>query len=401
MTMPSARLPLPLDGITVLDLGRVISGPLCALILAELGARVIRIEKPGGDSSWQLPPFVHPDGTAGRTRRGPEDIALSHAKRDHGKESVELDFTSPAGRDTLLELVRIADVLVENFRPGVMAALGLDHGVLRAANPGLVHCAITGYGHDGPFRDRHGMALLVAAMSGAVAKTGFPDAAPVTPGFPVADHAAATYAVIGILGALRQRDAYGEGQFVDISMFDVMTNFLWDEPLDEYEDDGYPQRMGNTDLRGAPVNVYPTADGWVCVMNLGQRHFEALCGELGRPGLAERYPDLPSRVAAATEIDAAVGAWTSEHTTADVVRRLDAIDVPGAPVNVPWVTRSHPQTAARRMLAAVEHAAAPGVAAPYLAARVPIAMSATELGASAIVEPLGASTERVLRELRR
>jgi glutaryl-CoA transferase len=156
--------PAPLAGITVLDLGRVISGPLCALTLAELGATVIRVEKPGGDSSWQVPPFLHADGTLGHDRRGPDDIALSHAKRDHGKLSIELDYTSPAGREQLLRLVHTADVLVENFRPDVMTSLGLGHDVLSAANPSLIHCSISGHGHDGPYRARHGMALLIAAM---------------------------------------------------------------------------------------------------------------------------------------------------------------------------------------------------------------------------------------------
>ena len=392
------RLPAPLAGVTVLDLGRVISGPLCALTLAELGATVIRIEKPGGDSSWQLPPFLHEDGSVDDQRRGAQDIALSHAKRDHGKLSVELDYTSAIGRDRLLRLVRTADVLVENFRPDVMAALGLDHEVLSAANPRLIHCSITGYGHDGPFRDRHGMALLVAAMSGAIAKTGFPDGAPVTPGFPVADHAAAVYAVVAILAALRQRDAHGVGQFVDVSMFDVMTNLLWDEPLDQYEDEGYPQRTGNTDLRGAPLNVYPSADGWVVVMGLSQAHFDRLCGLLGRLELAAAHPDLAARVAASDRIDAAISDWTRTLPSDELVRRLDAIDVPSAPVNVPWATRTHPQTEARGMLVDLAHSAAPDSAARYRAARIPITLSRTALGASGAVRPLGADTSAVLAQ---
>jgi formyl-CoA transferase len=393
---PDGRLPAPLTGITVLDLGRVVSGPLCALTLAELGATVIRVEKPGGDWSWRVPPFLHPDGTVDDHRRGPQDVSLSHAKRDHGKLSIELDYGSATGRERLLRLIGAADVLVENFRPDVMTALGLGPEVLAAANPRLIHCSITGYGHDGPLRERHGMALLVAAVSGALAKTGFPDSAPVTPGFPLADHAAAVYAVVGILAALRQRDWYGAGQFIDLSMFDVMTNLLWDEPLDRYEDEGYPQRTGNTDPRGAPVNVYPSADGWVTVMALSHGHFSRLCGEMGRPDLARRLPDLAARVAAAGEIDAAVTAWTSGLPTDEVVRRLDAVDVPAAPVNVPWITRTHPQTASRGMLVDLEHPAAPGVAAPYRAARVPLAMSRTTLGASPVAEPLGASTDRIL-----
>jgi crotonobetainyl-CoA:carnitine CoA-transferase CaiB-like acyl-CoA transferase len=216
------------------------------------------------------------------------------------------------------------------------------------------------------------------------------------PGFPLADHAAAVYAVVGVLAALRQRDLHGAGQFIDVSMFDVMTNVLWDEPLDQYEDEGYRQRMGNTDLRGARINVYPAANGWVAVMSLNQSHFDRLCQEMGQPELAAQFPDLPTRVAAAAEVDAAVAAWSSRLPVDEVVRRLDAIDVPSAPVNVAWSTRNHPQTAARGMLIDLEHSAAPGVPAAYRAARVPLVMSRTALGASPVVEPLGASTNRIL-----
>jgi crotonobetainyl-CoA:carnitine CoA-transferase CaiB-like acyl-CoA transferase len=393
-----SRLPLPLAGVTVLDLGRVISGPLCALTLAELGATVIRIEKPGGDSSWQLPPFAHADGSMDRTWRGPEDIALSHAKRDHGKLSVEVDYTTPAGRERLLQLVATADVLIENFRPDVMGQLGLGYDVLNAANPGIIHCSITGYGHDGPYRERHGMALLVAAMAGALGKTGFTDGAPVTPGFPLGDHVSAVYGVIGILAALRQRDQHGTGQFIDVSMYDVMTNMLWDEPLDQYEDEGFPQRTGNTDLRGAPINVYPTADGWVAVMGLSPAHFQRLCDEMGRPDLAV-HTTLATRTAAAAEIDAGVTAWTSTMTTEAAMARLDAIDLPNAPVRTPWATRDDAQVAARGMLIEMEHVASPGQKIAYRAARLPLVMSDTDLGSSPVVEPLGASTERILGPL--
>lgn len=385
----------PLAGITVLDLGRVISGPLCALTLAELGAAVIRVEKPGGDSSWQLPPFAHPDGSLDRTRRTEADIALSHLKRDHGKRSIEVDYTTPEGRDQLLALVSKADVLVENFRPTVMPSLGLAYEVLNGVNPRIIHCSITGYGHDGPYQNRHGMAMLVAAMSGALAKTGFPDGPPVTPGFPVGDHVSAVYGVIGILAALRHRDQFGVGQFIDVSMYDVMVNMLWDEPLDQYEDEGRGYRLGNTDLRGAPINVYPTADGWIAIMGLSAAHLARLCAEIDRPDLAV-HDTLAARTAAAREIDEAVTGWTSALTTAQVVARLDAIDLPNAPVRSPWATRDDPHVAARGMLVGLEHAANPGTALPYRAARLPLVMSEVELGASPVVEPLGASTAELL-----
>jgi CoA:oxalate CoA-transferase len=386
---------LPLEGVTVIDLGRVISGPLCALTLAELGATVIRIEKPGGDFSWQVPPFAHPDGSMDGTYRGADDIALSHAKRDHGKRSVVLDYTTPAGRQRLLDLVATTDILIENFRPDVMGHLNLGYEVLKEANPGIIHCSITGYGHNGPYRERHGMALLVAAMAGALGKTGFADGPPVTPGFPLGNHVSAVYGVVGILAALRQRDRTGIGQFIDVSMYDVMANMLWDEPLDQYEDEGFPQRTGNADLRGAPVNVYPTADGWIAMIGLTPAHFQRLCEEMGRPDLAV-HTTLATRTAAAPEIDAGVSAWTTTLSTAQAMARLDAIDLPNAPVRTPWATRDDPQIRARGLLVEMEHSAAPGVMLPYRVARLPLLMSDTDLGASPVVEPLGASTEQIL-----
>jgi crotonobetainyl-CoA:carnitine CoA-transferase CaiB-like acyl-CoA transferase len=385
----------PLAGITVLDLGRVISGPLCALTLAELGATVIRVEKPGGDSSWQLPPFAHPDGSMDGTRRTEADIALSHLKRDHGKRSIEVDYTTPEGRDQLLALIARADVLVENFRPTVMSSLRLDYEVLRRVNPRIIHCSITGYGHGGPYQHRHGMAMLVAAMSGALGKTGFPDGPPVTPGFPVGDHVSAVYGVIGILAALRHRDQSGLGQFIDVSMYDVMVNMLWDEPLDQYQDESRADRLGNTDLRGAPINVYPTTDGWIAIMGLSTAHLTRLCVELDRPDLAA-HDTLAARTAAAGEIDAAVTRWTSGRTIAEAMARLDAIDLPNAPVRSPWATRDDPHVDARAMLVSLEHAARPGTPLPYRAARLPLIMSAVELGASPVVEPLGASTAELV-----
>ena len=385
----------PLHGLRVVDVSRVISGPLCTLLLGQLGAEVIRIEKPGGDISWAVPPFIGPDGTAHNQARAAGDISLGHAKRNYGKRSVELDITTEPGRERFRELVLTADVLVENFRPSVMPSLALGHEELRSANPALIYCSITGYGHSGPYRDRHGMDLLVQAASGVMAMTGFPDAPPVKTGVYLGDHVPAVYAVVGILAALRQRDRTGKGDFVDVSMHDVLTAMLWDAPLDVWQAEGRAERTGNTDPRGAPVNAYPTADGWIAILVMDDHRFRALCGEIGSPGLADTSRGLRGRALNAELIDAAITRWSSRLSTARAFERLAALDCPAAPVNPPWAGQSDPHTAARGVLGYVAHQAAPAPT-DFRAARLPVKFGTLAVSDDLTTEPLGFSTERFL-----
>jgi len=389
----------PLDGLRVIDLSRVISGPLCSLILGQLGAEVIRVEKPGGDISWTVPPFIRPDGTVHGQARGAGDIALGYAKRNYGKRSIELDITTTSGRDRFRELARTADVLVENFRPSVMPSLGLGHHELRSANPALIYCSITGYGQFGPYRDRHGMDLLIQAASGVMAMTGFPDNPPVKTGVYLGDHVPAVYAVVGILAALRQRDRTNKGDLVDVSMYDVLTAMLWDAPLDVWQDEGRTERSGNTDPRAAPMNAYRTADGWVAMLVMDDDRFRALCGEIGDAGLADTYKGARARAANADVIDAAILRWSSRVTTATAIERLVALDCPAAPVNPPWQGRTDPHTVAREVLGYVAHRAAPA-ASSVRAARLPITFDRLVVSDDLRTEPLGFSNENDLRRCR-
>lgn len=274
-----------LAGIRVLDVSRIVSGPVCTFYLAALGAEVIRIDAPGGDLTWQVPPFVGPDGTH-RGPRCPDDLAMGHLKRERGKASVTLNLETPEGAALLQQLAALSDVLVENFRPGVMDRLGLGYTALAAVNPRLIYCAITGFGQDGPYRDYQGMDMILQAMTGLMAKTGFPDGPPVKAGFTVGDLAPAIFGALGILAALRQREREGCGQFIDVSMFDVLTALIWDEPLDHYADTGVPPRVGNADPRAAPINCYATRDGQVAIVPAAQAHWPRLCAVLERPDWA-------------------------------------------------------------------------------------------------------------------
>lgn len=386
----------PLEGIRVLDLSRVVSGPTCAFALAALGAEVIRIEPPGGDITWRSPPFVGPEGVH-RGERGPRDIPLSPLRRGRGKRSVVIDLRNEDGRALFRRLVAVADVLLENFRPGVMETLELAYPALARINPQLVHCSITGYGHDGPYRDRPSMDLVVQAVSGLMAKTGFPDGPPTKVGVTIGDQVPGLYAALGILAALRDRDRSGSGQFVDVAMLDALIALLWDEPLDEFEARGVPERVGNTDPRGAPLDVFRCADGWVAIVVGGEQAWRRMTEVMERPDLYSAYPDLRTRLANRDAVQAGVADWCREHERAEIVRALSEIGVPAGPVQSPWSGRRDPQVAHRGALEPLRHHDLESPT-PYLGPVLPIRLSRSALDTTP-AEPLGASTESVLREL--
>lgn len=387
----------PLAGIRVLDASHIVSGPLCAWLLAALGAEVIRVEPPGGDYSWRTLPYVGPEGVHRGARR-PRDVAISPLRRARGKRSVVLDLSRAEAREVFRRLAARCDVLVENARPGSMQRMGLDYASLEPLCPRLVYCTITGYGLDGPYRDRPSMDLVVQAVSGLMAKTGFPDGPPTKVGATVGDQVPALYAALGILAALRQRERDGRGQHVDVAMLDSLLALLWDEPIDVFEDEGLPERVGNGDPRGAPLDVFRSADGWVALLVTQDAHWRELCTLMGRPELATRWPDYRARLAEREAVNAAVADWCRTLGSDDAVEKLLAIGIPSGPVRSPYAARRDPHVAHRGALVPLRH---PDLAqpTPYLGPALPIRLSRAEGGAAAPAEPLGASTDAVLREL--
>jgi len=386
----------PLEGVRVLDVSRLVSGPVCCWFLASLGAEVIRVEGPGGDQSWQTPPFVGPEGLH-RGKRGPRDIGLSPLRKHRGKRSVVLDLKNTEGLAAFKSLAAKCDVLVENFRPGTTARLGIDYDTLSAENPRLVYCSITGYGDSGPYRDRSAMDLVVQAVSGLMAKTGFADGPPTKVGATVGDQVPALFAALGVLAALRQRDQEGRGQHVDVAMLDSLVTLLWDEPLDDYEERGFPERVGNGDPRGAPLEVFSTRDGWIALVNTSDEQWRRLCERMGRRELVERYPDLASRAAARDEVNGVVQHWLEGYSTEQALAHLLEVGIPAGPVQSAWGARDDPQVAHRGALESLRH---PDLAEPVerLAPVLPIRLSRAELK-PAPAELLGSSTEAILREL--
>ncbi len=386
----------PLEGVRVLDLTRIVSGPTCCFYLAALGAEVIRIDAPGGDLTWRTPPFVGPNGVH-LGPRGEKDIPLSPLRRGRGKRSVELNLKSEEGCALFRRLVAESDVLVENFRPGVMEGLGIDYASLERENPRLVYCSITGYGHDGPYRDRPSMDLVIQAVSGIMSKTGFSEGPPTKVGVTIGDQTPGIFAALGIVSALRQRDVEGRGQFVDVAMLDVLIAMMWDEPIDYYEEIGWPERVGNGDPRGTPIGTFPTSDGWIAMVSVSEAVFDRMAELVGRADLAQRYKDSRTRADHREEIEAAITAWTRERSTDDAVEALTEIGMPAGPVQSAGIGKRDPQVLHRGALGPLRH---PEMDAPtpYWGPALPIRMSRADLNPFP-AELLGQSTDSVLRDV--
>lgn len=386
----------PLGGIRVLDVTHIIAGPTCTFWLASLGAEVIRVEQPRGDITWLTRPFVGPHGESD-TPQTPRDIPLSPLRKQRGKRSLQLDLRTDAGAEVLRMLARECDVLVENFAPDALSRRGLGYEHLRPLNPRLVYASITGYGSDGPYRDRAAMDPIVQALSGFMAKTGFADGPPTRAGATIGDQVPGIWAALGVLAALRQRDLDGEGQFVDVAMLDALVALMWDEPIDQYEELGMPERLGNGDPRGAPFDTYRTKDGWVAIAAPATHQWKKLQQLLGAAALDPRWDDHHERARNRDVMNAFVTTWTMQFTAAEVGVKLEAIGIPVGPVNPPWWARTDPHIAYRGTLEQLRH---PDLVEPtrWLAPVLPIRFSRARIDTTP-AEPIGESNEWVLRDV--
>jgi crotonobetainyl-CoA:carnitine CoA-transferase CaiB-like acyl-CoA transferase len=379
------RRVLPLEGIRVLDLSRVLAGPYCTMLLADLGAAVVKVERPGeGDETrtWG-PPYA-----------GGEAAYFLSVNR--GKRSIAVDLGKPEGQEVVRRLARSSDVVLENFRRGTAKRLGVGYDDLERDNPRLVYCSISGYGQTGPLATRPAMDMAVQAASGVMAKTGFADGPPVRAGIAIGDHVAASFGALGVVAALRQRDLTGRGQHVDLAMLDVLSALVWDEPVDHYAAVGMPVRTGNADPRGAPINVYACTDGWVAVTLSSDEQWRGLCKVMGRDELIERWPTVRERARAASEVDATVAGWAATLPAADVEAAFLDCGIAAARVRDPVAALDDPHLAARELFEPLRH---PAATAPsgFLGPRLPIAFD----GRAASLPPaetLGTSTDAVLRD---
>ena len=323
----------PLDGVVVLDLSRFLAGPYCTLLLAGLGAEVIKIEPPAGDPYRDRSPFGGPTGMHAR-RQTPDDISMPILHRTRGKKSITLNLRAAAGTDLFRRLCAGADVLVENYLPGTLEAMGLPFRALAEINPRLILCSISGFGQDGARRDWRAFDPVVQSMSGMSGVTGYPDRPPVRCGASISDTTASLHGVIGVLAALQARQRTGRGDWVDVAMLDGSLFLLAD--VLEFAAAGVPlERLGNGHPGTVPFNNYRARDGWVTVCAVTDAEWRHVLDALGRPDLATdpRFaPAAASRQAHRAEIDALVAEWMAGRTAAEAVETLQKHHVAAGPV---------------------------------------------------------------------
>ncbi|HEY3814367.1 MAG TPA: CaiB/BaiF CoA-transferase family protein [Caulobacteraceae bacterium] len=385
----------PLDGVTVLDLSRVLAGPWTTQLLGDLGAEVIKVERPGAgdDTRGWGPPFTQADGE--------NADAAYYFCANRNKRSLAVDMARPEGADLLRKLAAKADVVVENFKTGGLAKYGLDYASLAKPNPRLVYCSITGFGQTGPYAARAGYDYMIQAMGGLMSVTGQPDGAPggepMKVGVAVADLFTGLYASNAILAALLHARATGEGQHIDLALFDVQAAMLANQATNFFVSGEAPTRMGNAHPNLAPYQPFRTKDGLLVIAVGNDGQFRALAKALGDPALAEdaRFRTnalrVEHRIALKERIEAGLAA-AGAHAWID---RLDVARVPCGPINTVDQVFAEPQAVARGLV--VEQTRA-DLDQPVRTVANPIRLSKTPATYRAAPPALGADTDAVLRE---
>ena len=334
-----------LTGIRVLELGQVIAGNYAGIILADMGADVVKVEPPTGDAARNA---------AIAPLRGESAI---HLFMNRGKRSVALDLKNPEGLEIFRRLVATADVVIDNFRPGVMARLGIDHDALASIRPDIITCTITGFGETGPSKDRSAYDLVVQAFSGHLHITGEPDGPPSRVGIPLADIAGGLYACMGILGALIGKLLHGKGQHLDIAMLDSLVSLLSYDALNHLNSGIDVNRHGTAHAYMVPWQAFAVSDGYLVIAARENKHWMRLCDAIGRPDLKtdERTADNLSRVANRLFTVGVLEEILITRTKAEWMTLLDEHDIPAAPVNDLPAVFSDPQVLARGLVQTYDH----------------------------------------------
>lgn len=365
----------------VLDTTQIMAGPYCAMLLADMGARVIKVEPPAGDSTRVM---------AGS--QGSDSAAFNAVNR--GKLGIVLDLTKDQGRHVFTRLARGADILVENYRPGVMARLGLDYAKLSVENPRLIYASISGYGQTGPWAQKGGFDLIAQGLSGIMSVTGTPGGPPVKAGLPLTDLGAGLFATIGVLGALHHRAQSGRGQHVDTSLVDAgLALSVW-EVTDYVTTGNIPGPIGSAHRLTAPYQAVQCADGHLTIGAANDRNFAKLTTVLGHPEWAAdpRFVTNHLRVQHRTELAALIEEITGTAPVAAWLERLDAAGIPCGPILNYEQALSTPQAIAREMVAEVDHP----ILGRLKTVGTPIKMSETPLNPGRRAPMLGEHTDEVL-----
>lgn len=341
----------------MLDMTVALAGPFATLLLAGLGARVIKVENPaGGDTCRSNAPYLGKNG-ATLTRENEDDISISALNRLRNKLSITLNLKAPEAREVFADLVNLADVAVENFSRGTLERLGVGYAYAREINPRIIYCSITGFGSAGDPGSGKAMDAIIQALSGVMLTSGEPNDPPVRVGVPFADLCAPLFGVIGVLAALHQAKKTGIGQHVDISMLGALTMMVACESYDILERCGVPLRTGQTVPRLAPFGIYPTRDGFVAVCAPTDLFAQSLFTAMGRPELAtcDQFATRDLRVKNSDELNVLIENFTSSMTTAEAISKLDLAGVPSAEVRHPDSAMRDPQVVARRETVPLAH----------------------------------------------
>lgn len=387
-----------LSHVTVLDLSRILAGPWAGQLLADLGAEVIKIERPGtGDDTRAFgPPFVR--NVAGTECAGADAVYYLCANRN--KKSVTLDISTPEGQRIVRELASTSDIVLENFKAGGLAAYGLDYESLRAINPRLIYCSITGFGQTGPYAARAGYDFLIQGMGGLMSITGRgaeePGAGPQKTGVAVADILTGLYATVGVLAALRHRELTGVGQHIDVALLDVQVACLANQALNYLNGGGVPERLGNAHPNIVPYQDFPTSDGYMIIAVGNDAQFARLCTVAGLPDLAAdpRFSSNKQRVENRAVLIDRLCAATRLRPTARWIADLERVGVPCGPINAIDAVFADPQVQARGMKVELPHPVAGEVS---LVAN-PLRLSQTPVIYRSAPPLLGADTRDVLAQ---
>ncbi len=372
----------PLDGIVVVDLTRILAGPFCTMLLADFGAQVIKIEAPGiGDDSRMLGPFVR-------------DQSAYFMSVNRGKKSVTLNLKTPEGRELLKDLLKKADVLVENYRPGTMEKWGLGYDEVQKINPKLIYASISGFGQTGPYKNLPAYDIVVQGMSGLMSITGQEGGLPTRVGTSVGDIVPALFTTVGILTALHHRNTSGKGQRVDVAMLDALVAIL-ENAVARFQVTGeVPKPIGNRHPAITPFDSFSTQDGHIIVAAGNPKLFGKFCQVIGLPELAAdpRFAEYAERHRNEKQLKPILEQALSRFTRQEALRLLGEAGIPCAPINTVGEVMEDPQIQARGMMVEVEHPVAGRLKMPG----VPVKLSLTPGGIPGPAPLLGEHTDEVL-----
>jgi crotonobetainyl-CoA:carnitine CoA-transferase CaiB-like acyl-CoA transferase len=392
----ATELPKPLYDITVLDLTVALAGPFATLLLAGLGARVIKVENPAsGDTCRENAPYLGADG-ASLVRRNADDVSVSAINRLRNKLGITLNLKHPDARAVFADLVKKSDVLVENYSRGALDRLGMGYHWLHRVNPKLVYCSITGFGCNDDSSPAKAMDTIIQAQSGMMYTSGEPEDPPVRVGIPMADLCAPMFGVIGVMAAIHQAQRTGVGQHIDVSMLGALTMMVSVEPFDLLERCGIPQRTGQTLPRLAPFGVYPTKDGFIAICAPTEAMSRSFFEATGHPELAddEKFATRNARVKNFQELDIFIERFARSLTSSEAVSRLARAGTPAAEVRAPYAATRDPRVIQRRETVPLQHPKYGAVEDVY-GMGLPMTFSGSTVGFDQPPPELGEHNDRV------